>query len=130
MGTYSRVEARAVTMLLEILPEEIRSDIVSSRVITCVAVLFSIFNRYQPGGPTERAGLLTYLSQGQETGTAMEAAQLLRQWRRWYQRAVELQASLRDPSLQVTALDRIVKRIAGQAAHSHVAFRISKFPNR
>ena len=80
VGTYCRVEARAVTLLLEVLPEELRADVVACRVITCVAVLFAVFKRFQPGGPSERAGLLSYLSQGQEAGTATEAAQLLRQW--------------------------------------------------
>ena len=127
VGTYCRVEARAVTLLLEVLPEELRADVVSNRVITCVAVLFSLFKRFQPGGPTERAGILAFLSQGQEAATPGEAAQILRQWKRWFQRAVELNASLPDPSLQVTALDRIVKRGAAQPPHSHVSFRISTF---
>ena len=129
VGAYCRVVASAVSLLLEVLPEVLTADVVASRVITCVAVLFAVFKRFQPGGPSERAGLLSYLSQGQEAGTAVEAAQLLRQWRRWHQRAVELQASLPDPSLQVVALDKIVKRVAAQPPHSHVAFRISTFRN-
>ena len=59
---YQRLEARAFQMLVRALPEQVHQDLVTSRNISTVALLFRVLCLYQPGDLAERQQLLQRLT--------------------------------------------------------------------
>ena len=51
-----RTEQRAVTMLLAAVPEQIRRDVVATRKMSSVEIVFTLLCKYQLGGAQERTG--------------------------------------------------------------------------
>ena len=54
---WPRTEQRAVTMLLACLPEGVRRDLIASRRLSTVEIIYKLLITYQPGGPQERTVL-------------------------------------------------------------------------
>ena len=79
-----RTEQRAVTMLLAAVPEQIRRDVVASRKMSSVEIVFTLLCKYQPGGAQERTVLLRELNENKLTANAgvKEILNTLRTWRR------------------------------------------------
>jgi hypothetical protein len=68
---YQRLEQRGISMLLGILPEALRRDIVGARNVSMVSILYRLFVVFQPGGGAERSTLLknlTDLTSSDDTG--------------------------------------------------------------
>ena len=61
-AVYQRLEARACQMLVKAVPEQVYQDLVASRHISTVALLFRVLCLYQPGGLAERQQLLQGLT--------------------------------------------------------------------
>ena len=61
MKNWSRVERRAVSMLIQAVPEGIRDELISSQAVTTFAVLCKLMIAYQPGGLAEKAVVLRNL---------------------------------------------------------------------
>ena len=55
---YMRLEQRGISMLLGILPEALRRDVVGARNVSTVSILYRLFVVFQPGGGAERTSLL------------------------------------------------------------------------
>ena len=60
---YTGLEQRGISMLLGILPEALRRDIVGARNVSTVSILYRLFVVYQPGGGAERTSLLKSLTE-------------------------------------------------------------------
>ena len=58
---WSRVEQRGSMALLKALPESIKQEVITSRDVGSVPILFRILKTYQPGGLAERSTLLRQL---------------------------------------------------------------------
>ena len=122
----SRVEERGSVLILQSLPKELQTEAISVRALSCVALLFMIFARYQPGGGAEKATILAFLTQPQVEGTPnLQNCHLtLRKWDKMYRRCKELGLQTPDPLLLVRALDILARPLNGKPQH---AFRLSTF---
>ena len=52
-----RIEQKAITMLLmllQVLPESIKKDVVASRLLSTVNIMYRLHTLFQPGGGGER----------------------------------------------------------------------------
>ena len=56
---WSRVEKRAVSLLLTALPVQVRQELVSSRSLTALKMITRLFTLYQPGGVQEKGVVLS-----------------------------------------------------------------------
>ena len=120
---FARLENRALSMLLRSIPETLKEEIISSRNMNTVNVLFKIFTSYQPGGLRERGMLLGFLTSPGSAGTVHEAVVSLRKWFRWLQRTSQMGATLPDVSLLVQGLDGMSQSVLAQLPH--VQFRMN-----
>ena len=120
----SRVEMKGVTMLLQILPEAVKRDIVASRTLSSANILFKLYTLFQPGGGSERTGLLKQIVEPKIPNGAADLLVGLRQWRRWISRAQELVLSLPDPTILATVLGRFADSLSKAGGHQ-MSFRIS-----
>ena len=98
---YVRTEQRGVGLLLRAVPEELKKVLISNRDVTSTAIIWRLLTTYQPGGAGEKSYILRSLTSLQVGETAMELANGLRQWRRCFQRAQEIEATLPDGTLMV-----------------------------
>ena len=110
-GKYSRVEQRAVALLLEAVTSEVREDIISNRLMCSSGIVLKIMTKYQPGGAGERAQLLGFLTTPQKPDGPATAVRLIRQWKRWLTRTREINVTPPDCSLQVQALEDLTPTI-------------------
>ena len=116
---FVRTEQRGVGLLLRAVPEELKKVLISNRDVSSTAILWRLLTTYQPGGPGEKAHLLKSLTTVSPGATALDIAMALRQWRRCFQRAREIGASLPDGTLLVYALEAgaaMLGRLDGQSA--------------
>ena len=123
----SRVEESGFVLILQSLPKELQTEAISVRALSCVALLFMIFARYQPGGGgAEKATILAFLTQPQVDGAPnLQNCHLtLRKWDKMYRRCKELGLQTPDPLLLVRALDILARPLNGKPQH---AFRLSTF---
>ena len=116
-GSLSRVEERGSVLLLQALPSELQTEVVSTRALNCAALLSLTMSRFQPGGSAEKATMLAYLTQPTTEGpmgiVANHAA--LRKWDRLFRRCKEPNLQVPDPSLLVRALDTLGKVIGNKS---------------
>ena len=99
--SFERVEHRGVTILLGVLPDQVRKDVIASRKVSCLGILFRLYTIFQPGGSAERTALLKSI-------TDLSG---IRQWRRWIQRAQELGLTTPDPLVLVQVLNRVTEAL-------------------
>ena len=119
-----RIEMKAVDMLLQVLPEVIKKDVVATRSLTSTSILFRLYTLYQPGGGAERAGLLKSISDPKVPSNVQEIASSLRQWRRCVSRAEELQITLADASILMLAMSKFADAL-GKSGGVQVTYRIA-----
>ena len=120
-----RMELRASAIILAALPGSLKDEVISSRQLATGELLYKILRVYQPGGVQERADTLSALTGEQVAKTPKEAVDRLRRWRRHQLRAIELRASLPDPSLMIRSLSRLVETLLGQAPQA--LFRVNSY---
>ena len=65
LSRWPRTEQRAVTMLLAAIPEPLRKDLISSRKLKSIEIIYALLCRYQPGGVHEKTVLIKDIT---ETG--------------------------------------------------------------
>ena len=94
LAKWPRTEQRAVTMLLAAVPDPIRRELISSRKLQSVEILYALLCRFQPGGVHEKTSLLKDLMENRLGANANihELLQTLRVWRRKLGRSTELGA--------------------------------------
>ena len=119
-----RVEMKGATMLLQVLPETVKRDIVANRTLSSASIIFKLFTLFQPGGGTEKAGLLKHIVEPKIPTNAGDLLGALRQWRRWISRAQELGLALPDPTILATVLGRMADALSKLGGHQ-MSFRIS-----
>ena len=104
---FQRVEQRAATLLLECLPEDLRTEAVSTRATSVRGILFITLRCYQPGGTGEKHRLQQFLTSPEVAGSLDSGVTLARKWVRLFRRGKELHVVLPDPQLLVRGLDRL-----------------------
>ena len=117
--SYGRTEQRGVGLLLRAVPEEMKKALISNRDVTSTAIIWRLLTTFQPGGAGEKSTILKSLTSLQVGSNAAELASAIRQWRRCFQRAQEIGASLPDGTLMVYGLEpgaALLGRLDGQSA--------------
>ena len=85
-----------------------------------------IMTRFQPGGGSEKAHILAYLTQPtNELGGIAGSHAALRRWERLYRRCKELKLQPPDPTLLLRALESLGKPIANKSQSA--GFRLSTY---
>ena len=127
-GTFApilqRVEMKGVNMLLQVLPENIKRDVVASRTLSSTSIMFKLYTLYQPGGSAEKTGLLKQISEPKVTGNGQDLLQSIRTWRRWLARAQELRLILPDSMILAGVLGRFSDALA-KNGNAQLGFRLS-----
>ncbi|CAE7274874.1 TY4B-J [Symbiodinium sp. CCMP2592] len=118
---WLRVDKRAASMLLQSIPEAIRTEVLANRLQTTLSILARILTIYRPGSSVERQQVLKALEQPGSASTPMELVEALRRWARWLKRAQDLGLQVPDPSILLRGLDQASK--AQLERHGEVAFR-------
>ena len=121
---YQRVEQRGIAMLLAVLPEQLRRDVVGSRTVSTVSILFKLHVVFQPGGGAERGALLRSLTEAKVGSNVVEVLAAIRLWRRWLQRAEELGVSVPDALVLMQFLGKLADQLH-KIGGSQVGYRIS-----
>ena len=111
-------------MLLKAIPLAEQQELVTDRSLSSTAILYKLMVRFQPGGAGEKQILLQQLTTMEKSSTIQEVASAIRNWRRHFGRAEEVQAVLPDGILLLKALDDPLQKIA--AMDQQAAFRLSQ----
>ena len=120
---YARLEQRSVSMLLAALPEGLRQDVIASRRLSTVGILFRLFTTFQPGGSGERTGLIKSISETKVPAGLGELLGSIRQWRRSVGRSEELRVTV-DPLVLTGVLSKFADG-ASKLGGNQVAFRLA-----
>ncbi|CAL1168676.1 unnamed protein product [Cladocopium goreaui] len=122
---WPRTEQRAVTMLLACLPEGVRRDLIASRRLSTVEIIYKLLITYQPGGPQERTVLLKDITEDRlgNNPSVQEVLNTLRMWRRNVNRANELKVTLPDTLVIVGVLTKWAEHIS-RLGGAQTAFRV------
>ena len=121
---FQRTEQRGVQMLLKSIPSAEQQELVTDRALSSTAILYKLMVRFQPGGAGEKQILLKQLTSMPKASTIQEVAASIRNWRRHFGRAEEVQAVLPDGILLLKALDEPLQKIASM--DQQAAFRLSQ----
>ena len=97
---------KSLGMLLQAIPENLRSDLVASRRLTVDQILFKLLVTYRPGGASERSKVLTSITEGRCGDSPGEVLEWVRNWRRNITRANELGITIPDAMVLMGALQR------------------------
>ena len=98
-GRWTRVNARACSLMVQSFTEPVRLDLNARRSTQSAAlILFRLFTAYQPGGAAERSVVLRHL-QGAEAPDLATCLNSLRSWPRWLQRCKDLNMVVPDGSI-------------------------------
>ena len=121
---FQRTEQRGIQMLLKAIPETEQQALVTERALSTTAILFRLLVRFQPGGAGEKQILLQQLTTMSKSSNVPDLAANLRNWRRHFGRAQEVEAVLPDGILLLKALDGPQQQL-GQY-DPQAAFRLSQ----
>ncbi|CAE7218690.1 unnamed protein product [Symbiodinium sp. CCMP2456] len=114
-GKWTRVNARACSLILQSLTEQVRLDLISRRVVqSSPLVLFRLHTTYQPGGASERSTVLGNLQTTTTPATLEEALVWLRAWPRWVQRCKDLKMMVPDGSVLSKVLTGTTAKFIGE----------------
>ena len=111
-------------MLLGILPEALRRDVVGARNVSTVSILYRLFVVFQPGGGAERTSLLKSLTEVRVGTTIHDVLGTIRLWRRWVSRALELKVAIPDPLILMQVLGKMSDAV-GKIGGAQVAYRLA-----
>ena len=110
-------------MILASVPEAVKSELLSTRLVGSLAMLSRVVVLYRPGSIAERQQILRALESPSPAGNAADAVVELRKWARWMARATDIGIQCPDASVLVRGLDIIVKKVLPE--HADIAFRVS-----
>ena len=106
-GRWARMNARAATMIINSMTENLRVDMEARRATqNCVKMMFRAYTFYQPGGGAERHDVLRRLQNPLEfvSGDSMQQAlQAVRAWPRWLERCRGRKVHMVPPDPSVLA---------------------------
>ena len=98
---WPRAERRMLSLLLQAVPETVRSEVITARKMNVAQVLFILYIKFQPGGQSERMNLIKKLTELKLTHNLGDVVQVIRTWRRWWNRSEELGVLLAKSGAQV-----------------------------
>ena len=128
MPQHILLEQRASILLLQAIPEGVKTDIVATRRMSPCQILLKLLTAYQPGGAHERGSMLHYLVSPTSATSVQEAIKGVRQWIQWRSRLKELRAAEPDATLLIKGLDTLVSTVLSK--HPTVLFRVATFRER
>ena len=111
-------------MLLAILPEGLRRDVVGSRNVSAVSILYRLYVVFQPGGGAERSALLKSLTDVRVGSNIQDVLATIRLWRRWVARALELKVAVPDPLILMQVLSKMSETL-GKLGGAQVTYRLA-----
>ena len=124
---WVRVNARAASMLLAAMGEDLRGDMVARRCTqSCVKMMFRVFTYYQPGGSAERTDVLKRLQNPLDYAagdTLEQALKTVRAWPRWIERCRAVHMVPPDASVLARGLSVLTERHIGSSTDA--SFRTS-----
>ncbi|CAE7227836.1 GIP [Symbiodinium sp. CCMP2456] len=120
---WARVDKRASSMILASVPETVKAELLSTRLVGTLAMLARVVVLYRPGSLAERQQVLRALESPSQAANAAEAVNELRKWARWLARATDIGVQCPDASVLVKGLDNIVKKVLPE--HVDISFRVS-----
>ena len=104
-GKWTRVNARACTMLLQSLTDTVKQDLIARRVVQhATLIMFRLHTVYQPGGASEKTLVLNSLQSPTACETLEDVLVWLRSWPRWIQRCQDLSMQCPDGTVLAKAL--------------------------
>ena len=121
---FARTEQRGVGLLLKAVSEDLRGILISNRDMNSTSLVWRLLITFQPGGSGEKGQLLEDLTVLKPANTAESVVVALRHWRRCFQRAQEIGASLPDGTLLLKGLEVTAKVLA--SLDTQTAFRIAQ----
>ena len=127
---FRRLESRAFGMLQTAVPQIIRDELLASRSMHCVGLIYQVLKVFCPGGLQERAQVLTELTALGTAKTASDAVHALRGWTRSFARARTMGVVVPDPALVLKGVDAMTESLLKKPMHAQVAFRISTARNQ
>ena len=114
-GKYLRINARACAMVIQSIPEAVKTDLIARRATQSMPLLlFRLYTLYQPGGAGERAVILQRLQGGDRPGTTDECLKQMRSWPRWLQRCQDMGMSVPDGTVLARGLTTLTSGVIGQ----------------
>ena len=120
---WPRTERRALAMLLGALPGPLKEEIIASRRMSTDQVLYKLYITFQPGGASERTKLLQCITDSKCGSSLTDILEWIRLWRRYVQRARELQIVLPDGLVLLGALWKCTDQLSGKSPQ--VAYRLN-----
>ena len=118
---WPRTERRALSMLLNAIPESIKDD--ANRKLTTDQVLYKLCVTFQPGGALERTKILQSLTDSKCGNHIQDMLDWIRLWRRQVERAQEIGVSLPDGLVMLGALSKCTDFLSGKSPQ--VAYRLN-----
>ena len=107
---WLRLDKRAASMLLQAVPETLKSELMANRLSTTLGILGRILVIYRPGSAAERQQVLRALENPGSPSTASDLVEALRRWMRWLKRAQDLGLQVPDASILLKGLDSAAKQ--------------------
>ena len=92
---------------------------------SAVGILYRLMTLYAPGGESEKTLTLNKLQNPTRCTDAQSAAEELRAWERWKNRAQTLGLLTPDPTILVKAVAGITAGVFDTGQNSEMAFRVS-----
>ena len=117
----SRLEARALGMILESLPTRIKDELVLTKALTTTNAVYRILLAFQPGGLGERQKLIANLQEPGAATSARHCSDQLRRWHRWLSRSQDLGVNPPDPAILLAGLDKLCSAVI--ATNPQLGFR-------
>lgn len=127
---FRRLESRAFGMLQAAVPQLIRDELLATRSMHCVGLVYQVLKIFCPGGLQERAQVLSELTSLGVAKTSADAVHALRTWTRSYARARTMGVVVPDPALVLKGVDLMTEALLKRPQHAQVAFRISTARNQ
>ncbi|CAE7639140.1 unnamed protein product, partial [Symbiodinium necroappetens] len=107
---WSRLDKRAASMLLQAVPENLKSELMANRLSSTISILGRILTIYRSGSAAERQQVLRALENPGGANTPADLVEVLRRWMRWLKRAQDLGLQVPDASILLKGLDTACKQ--------------------
>ena len=125
MGKWSRANSRATSMLLAAIEDDLCTEMLYRRTCDSAGILYRLMTLHAPGGESENTLTLNKLQDPTRCTDAQSAAEELRAWEPWKNRAQTLGLLTPDPTILVKAVAGITAGVFDKGQNSEMAFRVS-----
>ena len=116
-GKWTRVNARACSMLLAAVDESIKQDLIARRISQdMVQSVYRLYISYQSGGSAEKTHVLKQLQHPSIPTNLQDCVSVLRPWPRWVLRCKQVGMMIPDPTVLAASLTKISAPFLAQSA--------------